>query len=143
MSHVVEFARWDLNWIKIQPYHFFHLTCNRVIAAVRTNWKIRQGVLIFAISCSTFKVQEAVIIVRTMSFLYSTLTSDLRWTTFPCLCVSVPCPIASNWNFYKNVCLKYCESATLALICFSFWIISVTIIQFMKQNIAVSNNLRF
>ena len=57
---------------------FFHLTWNRVIAAVRTNWKIRQGILISAISCSTFEVQEAVIIIRTMSFLYSTLTSALR-----------------------------------------------------------------
>ena len=85
---------------------FFHLTWNRVIAAVRTNWKIRQGVLIFAISCSTFKVREAVVIIRTMSFFYSTLTSALRRTAWPCLCISGSRPITTNWIIYKECNLK-------------------------------------
>jgi hypothetical protein len=86
---------------------FFHLTWNRVIAAVRINWKIRQGVMIFAISCSTFEVRETVVIIRTMSFFYSTLTSNLRRTACPCLCISGSRPITTNWIIYKEYNLKY------------------------------------
>ena len=77
----------------------FQLTWNRVIAAVRIPWKSN---LVWAIFRSTSKMPKALIITWTVSFLYSTLASDLRWTTFPCVCISVPCPIASNWNFYKE-----------------------------------------
>ena len=80
----------------------FHLTWNRVIAAVGTNWKIRQRILVLAISCSTFQMPKAVIITITVSFLYSTLASILRWTAFPSLCYGGPRPIASNWIFYKD-----------------------------------------
>ena len=77
----------------------FQLTWNRVIAAVRIPWK---SSLVWAIFRPTSKMPKAVIITRTVSFFYSTLASGLRWTTFPCVCISVHCPIASNWNFYKK-----------------------------------------
>ena len=78
----------------------FHLTWNRVIAAVRIPWKSN---LVGAIFRSTSKMPKALIMTRTVSFFYSTLASNLRWTTIPCVFISVPCPIASNWNFYKKI----------------------------------------
>ena len=78
---------YDVTSFERRPQQFhdtelsFHLTWNRVIAAVGTNWKI----LASAIFCSTFKVQKAFIITITISFLYSTLASIFRGTAFQCL----------------------------------------------------------
>ena len=83
----------------IKYNNFLEHTWNRVITAVRIPWKIS---LVWAIFWSTLKMPKAVIITRAVSFFYSTLASNLRWTTFPCFCISVPCPIASNQNFYKR-----------------------------------------
>ena len=80
----------------------FHLTRNRVIAAVRTNGKIRLWILVFAISCSTFKMPKTFIIIRAVSFPYSTFAFTLRQTTRPRLCIGGSCPMTSNWIFYKE-----------------------------------------
>ena len=45
---------------------------------------------------------KALIIIRTVTFFYSTLASALRWTTCPCFWIIGPRPITSNWNFYKE-----------------------------------------